>query len=110
MGYEFTCSLPMVIGAIGLAIYGVIYMFHKLGELQQWGGKQINKNKIFVVVQNDGKKYKYQFSTVKEAAANAIERVGKGENVWHIEKGGEKVWDAFSTTNKQSLWKLSGGE
>ena len=64
----------MLIGAIGLAIYGVFYVFHKLGELQQWAGKHINKNKIFVVVYKAGKEYKYQFSTVKEAAVMGLPR------------------------------------
>jgi hypothetical protein len=107
MGYEFSCSIPF---AIGVVIAIALGFFITVSRLQEWTAKQINKNKAFVVVYNAGKEYRYRFSTIKEAAVNALERVEKGERVAYIEKDGEKVWDAFATTNKQSLWKLSGGE
>jgi hypothetical protein len=103
---EYIFTIPPFL-AVAAVIGTILFVFISLARLQDWAAKQINKNKAFVVVYKAGKEYKYRFSTVRQAAANAIERVGKGERVTHIEKDGEKIWDAFSTTNKKSLVKLA---
>jgi hypothetical protein len=104
MEYVFTIPPFMAVAAV---IGTILFVFISLGRLQDWVAKQLNKNRVTVVVYKAGKEYKYSFSTVKDAAANAIERVRKGENVAYIEAGGEKVWDAFARTNKKSLVKLA---
>lgn len=99
---------PVCLAGGALAV--VFFLLINLGRFQIWLGDRINNNKVTVVVYKAGKEYRYSFSTVEEAAKDAIKRVGNGERVAYIEKGREKVWDAFAATNKHSLWKLSGEE
>lgn len=103
---EYVFTIPPFM-AVALVIGAILFVFISLARLQDWSAKQIKKHRVTVVVYEAGKEYRYSFSTVKDAAANAIERVGKGENVAYIEAGGEKAWDAFAKTNKKSLVKLA---
>jgi hypothetical protein len=93
---------------VGIAIALILGVMIGVVRLQDWAAKQINKNKVTMVVYKAGKEYRYSFSTIEEAAKDAIKRVGMGERVAYIQKGEEKIWDAFSASNKHSLWKLSG--
>ena len=100
MGYEFTCSIPMVIGAALAIVFG---LFITLVRLQDWAAKLINKNRRVVVVDyKTGKQSKYHFSTVKQAAAFALKRKG---GVAYIEADGKTVW--HSGNDKQSLVNLA---
>jgi hypothetical protein len=95
---------------VGIILALILGVFIGLVRLGDWAAKRIDKNKAIVVVYKNGKEHRYSFRTVKDAATDAIERAGRGERVGYIEMNGEKLWDAFSTSNKNSLWKLSGGE
>ena len=92
------------LGALVTLIFGGLI---GLVRLQNWAARQIRKNKVIVVVYKDGKKHKYSFSSIRDAAANTIERIANGEGVSHMEQHGEKIWDAFSKNNKYSLVKLA---
>jgi hypothetical protein len=105
MEYEFTVPLPLSVIAV---VSGFLFGFISFARLQNWVAKQLSKNRVTVVIHKAGKEHKFWFSTVKDAAANALERVGNGERVAYIEAGGEKVWDAFAKSNKKSLVRLAG--
>ena len=93
------------LGALVTLVFGVLI---GLAILQNWAIRQIRRGQVTVVVYKDGKKHKYFFSTVHDAAANAIERVANGERVAYIKQHGEKIWDPFSKEYKYSLVKLAG--
>ena len=92
------------LGTLITLIFGLLI---GLVRLQNWAARQISKNKVIVVIYEDGKKHKHSFFSISEAAANTIERVANGEGVSHIEQHGEKIWDPFSKEYKYSLVKLA---
>ncbi len=103
MGYEFTCSIPMAVGA-ALAI--VLGLFIVLARLRDWAAKLINKKRrVIVVAYKAGRQYKYYFATVKDAAAYAIKRRAKG--IAYIEADGKTVWSSSNEENaKRKLEEL----
>lgn len=74
--------------------------------LQNWGTKQLEKNKpVKVVTYWNGQSYKFACSTIQDAATYALKRLARGEGVAYIEAEGETVWNSLK--GKQSLIELA---
>ena len=106
MEYEFTVPLPLSVIAV---VSGFLFGFISFARLQNWVAKQLSKNRVTVVIHKAGKEHKFWFSTVKDAAANALERVGNGERVAYIEAGGRKGLGRLREKQQKVSGKVGGG-
>ena len=92
--------------------FGALFLgvFVTLASLQGWGAKKIakqreSKNLVKVVTFRNGQTYKFGCSTVRDAAAYALQRLARGEGVAYIEANGETIWNSLK--GKQSLIELA---
>ncbi len=84
----------------------VLGVFVILASLQGWGIKQMEKNNpVKVVTFRNGQCYKFACSTIRDAAAYALQRMARGEGVAYIEANGETIWNSLK--GKQSLLELA---
>ena len=84
----------------------VIGVFVTLASLRGWGAKQVEKNNpVKLVTFRNGRCYKFACSTIRGAAAYALQRMARGEGVAYIEANGETIWNSLK--GKQALIELA---
>jgi hypothetical protein len=93
------------LGALVVLVLGV---FVTLARLRAGAAKQMHIKKnlpVKVVTYRNGKSYKFAFSTIRDAAAYALDRLATGEGVAYIEANGITVWNSLK--GRQSLVELA---